>query len=125
MNDETHDAEDEDVRRTQTSEVDVDELDDDLAPHSVVDMKTFGRRLRALRVLRGFDRASDFTAVLRSRYGVEASDRTLYAIERGEQMPGIDFALACVAILHPPRRYFFPAFREDVVEALESPEREL
>jgi transcriptional regulator with XRE-family HTH domain len=100
-------------------------LDEELAPRHVVDTRTWGRRLRALRVLHGYDRASDFSAILRSKYGVECSDRTLYAIERGEQMPGIDFALACVAILHPPPRYFYPAFREDVVEALDSPEREL
>lgn len=118
MDDETQDAEEKDMARTQTDEVDVDELDDDLAPHSVVDLKTFGRRLRALRVLRGFDRASDFTAVLRSRYGVESHDRTLYAIERGEQMPGLDFVLACVAILHPPIHYFGPAIRDDVWESL-------
>lgn len=97
------------------------EHDDDLAPRSVIDKQTFGRRLRALRVLQGFDRASDFTAVLRARYGVEVTDRTLYAIERGEQMAHLDFVLACVAILAPPQDYFAPAIRPDVVKALYTP----
>lgn len=98
--------------------VEADEVDDELAPQSVVDLRTLGRRLRALRVLQGFDRASDFTTIMRSRYGVEITDRTLYAIERGEQMPHLDFMLGMIAILHPPVRYFGPAIRDDVMEAM-------
>lgn len=103
-------------------EVRNEERDDDLSPREVVDRRTFGRRLRALRVLHGFDRASDFTSVMRSRYGVDVSDRSLYAIERGEQMPCLDFTLAAVAILQPPLNYFAPAIRRDVFEALMNPE---
>lgn len=96
-------------------------LDDGLGPNTVLDLAMFGRRLRALRVLQGFDRAADFTAVLRSRYGVDVQERTVYAIERGEQHPNLAFVLACVAILHPPLNWFAPAIRDDVYEALMSP----
>lgn len=99
--------------------------EDALAPPSVVDASTFGRRLRALRVLHGFDRATDFVTVLRGRYGIDISDRTLYAIERGEQMPQLDFTLACVAILTPPLNYFQPCIRADVWKALMSGEERL
>lgn len=89
-----------------------------LAPHNVVDKVVFGRRLRALRVLNGFDRVTDFVILIRSRYGVDVSDRTVYAIERGEQMPHLDFFVACLAMLNPQKGYFFPMVRGDVVEAL-------
>lgn len=65
----------------------VEHAEDYLSPHNIIDKVVFGRRLRALRVLEGYDRATDFVNLLRSRYGVDVSDRTVYAIERGEQMP--------------------------------------
>lgn len=89
-----------------------------LLPQSIVDLVIFGRRLRALRVLNGFDRVSDFANILRGRYGVDVSDRTVYAIERGEQMPHLDFVIASVAILEAPHDYFLPAYRTDVAEML-------
>lgn len=93
-------------------------LEQDLSPHNIVDKVAFGRRLRAQRVLQGYDRVGQLTHVLRSRYGVDVSDRTIYAIERGEQMPHIDFVLACVAALETPLHYFAPAIRHDVWQAL-------
>lgn len=41
----------------------------ELSPHNVVDAVAFGRRLRALRILQGYDRATEFTAAMRSRMG--------------------------------------------------------
>lgn len=87
-------------------------------PKPVLDPKVFGRDLRSLRIRRGFDRAPDFTGLLRHKYGVEVSDRTLYAIERGEQMPRLDFYLAALAALEAERDYFKPAVRADVAERL-------
>ena len=78
----------------------------------------FGRDLRSLRIRRGFDRAADFTALLRHKYGVDVSDRTLYAIERGEQVPRLDFYLAALAALEAEPGYFKPAVRADVAERL-------
>lgn len=101
-----------DEHRT-TDVVDEDELNG-LAPHRIVDLHLFGRRLRACRIMQGYDRASDFVAVLRSRFGIDVSDRTVYAIERGEQMPGFDFAVACFVLLDPSPGFFAPALRDDV-----------
>lgn len=87
-------------------------------PKPVLDPKVFGRDLRSLRIRRGYDRAPDFTGLLRHKYGVEVSDRTLYAIERGEQMPRLDFYLASLAALEAEPDYFKPAVRADVAERL-------
>jgi len=87
-------------------------------PEPVLDAAVFGRDLRSLRIRRGFDRAADFTALLRHNYGVDVSDRTLYAIERGEQVPRLDFYLAALAALEAEPDYFKPAVRADVAERL-------
>jgi len=90
----------------------------DLSPNNIIDVVVFGRRLRAQRVLEGFDRVGQLTHILRSRYGIDVSDRTIYAIERGEQMPHLDFVLAVVAALNCPLHYFKPAIRHDVWKAV-------
>ena len=46
------------------------------------------------------------------------ADRTLYAIERGEQVPRLDFYLAALAALEAEPDYFKPAVRADVAERL-------
>lgn len=92
----------------------------DLSPQNIVDTVAFGRRLRAQRVLMGFDRVQQLTHIMRSNYGIDVSDRTIYAIERGEQMPHLDFVLGVVAALHTPLHYFKPAIRHDIWEALVS-----
>ena len=104
-----------DEHRPQTVEPEEGEL----APNTVIDLQQFGRRLRALRIMAGYDRASDFVTVLRSRYGIDCHDRTVYAIERGEQMPGLDFTMACFAILTPDPGFFAPALRPDIKTVLE------
>lgn len=95
-----------------------DEPDEALAPANIVDKVVFGRRLRAARVMHGYDRMADFAADIRRRYGVEVSDRTVYAIERGEQMPHLDFFIAAMAALQTPYNYFWPAIRREVVDEL-------
>lgn len=89
-----------------------------MRPRNIIDKVVFGRDLRALRGRRGFERATEFTAVLRSQYGVQVSDRTLYAVERGELMPRLDFFFAVVCALDAERDYFSPAIRADVTERL-------
>lgn len=96
----------------------LDGLEQDLAPQNIVDLVVFGRRLRAQRIIQGYDRVGQLTHVLRSRYGIDVSDRTVYAIERGEQMPHLDFVLGVVAALDCPLHYFAPAMRHDVWQAL-------
>lgn len=95
-----------------------DGSEQDLAPQNIVDKVAFGRRLRAQRVLMGYDRVSQLTHVLRSRYGIDISDRSIYAIERGEQMPHLDLVLGVVAALATPLNYFAPAIRHDVWQQL-------
>lgn len=87
-----------------------------LSPSNIVDKVVFGRRLRALRVMQGYDRVSDFSQAIRARYGVDVSDRTVYAIERGEQMAHIDFFLAAQHLLDAAPDWFAPAVRYDVIE---------
>ena len=93
-------------------------------PQNIVDPVIFGRRLRAQRILQGFDRMSDFTEKLRRQYGVEVSDRTVYAIERGEQLPHIDFYVAAVCALKVDRGYFLAAIRGDCATYMEGPRGE-
>lgn len=95
-----------------------DDRERDLAPNNIVDRVVFGRRLRAQRIIQGYDRVGQLTHVLRARFGIDVSDRTIYAIERGEQMPHLDFVLGVIAALDCPRGYFNPAIRADVVEVL-------
>ena len=96
----------------------LDGVETDLAPHNIVDKVVYGRRLRAQRVLMGFDRVQQLTHVLRSRFGVDVSDRTVYAIERGEQMPHLDFFLGVCAALEVHPNYFMASVRSDAADVL-------
>ena len=87
-------------------------------PEPVLDAAVFGRDLRSLRIRRGFDRAADFTGLLRHKYGVEVSDRTLYAIERGEQVPRFESTWRRWRRSRPSAGYFGPAVRADVAVRL-------
>ena len=88
------------------------------SPANIMDTAVFGRYLRSLRTRQGFETGREFVDLLRSKYGVDASDRTLYAIERGEQMPRLDFVVAALAALDADLAYFYPAVRSDVVKRL-------
>ena len=59
------------------------EEDRQLSPHNIVDLRLLGRRIRALRILHGYDRVSDFTAILR---GVD------------KEVDAYAFSIACLAI---------------------------
>lgn len=82
--------------------------------NEVIDLIVFGRYLRALRTREGYTDADAFIEVLAERYGLSISRRTLYAIERGEQMAHLDLYLAVLAALNPEKGYFRPAIRPDV-----------
>ena len=92
------------------------------SPATIIDMAVFGRYLRSLRMRQGFETGRDFVDVLRREYGVDVSERTLYAIERGEQMPRLDFVIAALAALDTDLAYFYPAVRSDVVNRLRESE---
>ena len=88
------------------------------SPATIIDMALFGRYLRSLRMRQGFETGRAFVEVLGRDYGVDVSERTLYAIERGEQMPRLDFAVAAIAALDADLAYFYPTIRSDVVDRL-------
>lgn len=88
------------------------------SPATIIDMAVFGRYLRSLRMRQGFETGRDFVEVLRRDYAVDISERTLYAMERGEQMPRLDFVIAALAALDIDLAYFYPAVRGDVVNRL-------
>jgi len=89
-------------------------------PQWIVDPVTFGRRVRALRVIDGFDSVTELGHAMFLKTKVSVSDRTLYMIERGEQPPSLDVFVALIVTLRPSEglAYFAPAFRGDILEQL-------
>jgi hypothetical protein len=82
----------------------------------IFDGVVYGRLLRAARIIAGFDTVKDCLAHIHERTGLALSERTLYAIERGEQTPTVEqyfaFAIAC----QPPGglAYWESAFNDQV-----------
>lgn len=85
----------------------------------MIDSQDLGRRVRAARVLAGIENIGVVTEAI-GDLGIVVSDRTLYAIERGEQPVAYDLLVALINILQPPGglRFFNPAIREDLREQL-------
>lgn len=98
----------------------MEDQEHDGGPHltALVDPVIYGRNLRAARILAGYDRVTDFMEAMLRKTGVHVSDRTAYAIERGEQLPTIDFFMAAILTLHPPGgvEYFLRAMRADMAD---------
>jgi len=86
----------------------------------LIDAEVVGRRLRGARIVAGYDRVADACKAVTLTTGVSLSERTLYAIERGEQLPTLEQLTAIVMALDPPGgwAYLMPAYRQDVVEYL-------
>ncbi len=82
----------------------------------IFDQHTYGRLARAARIIAGHDRVEDAAQAIHERLGVEISARSLYAIERGEQMPTITQYFAIVLAFTPPggANYWDSAFSEPV-----------
>lgn len=68
---------------------------------SLIDRVALGRILRGDRIKAGYDRVADLTREIRRVTGVAISDRTLYAIERGEQPVSLDVFVALCLVLEP------------------------
>lgn len=75
------------------------------------DARLYGALLFSLRRLRGFDRASDLADKL-TDIGVKTSERSVWAIERGDQVAGVDRHFALCELLRPSPGYFEGAFEE-------------
>lgn len=79
-----------------------DESQQDRNIDPMFDRYQFGRLVRAARIIGGYDNVSDLAEALVTRHGVHLSERTLYAIERGEQEPTVSQYIAIVLTLNPP-----------------------
>lgn len=84
---------------------------------ALLDPAALGRAVRAARVLAGHENIASVTARMRDELGVSVSDRTLYAIERGEQLPSWELVIALILVLEPPggARFFWSAIRQEHV----------
>lgn len=80
------------------------------------DRHTFGRLLRAARIIAGHDRVEDAARAVTERTGVAMSARTLYALERGEQEPSATQYAAVTLTFAPPGGDVFwaSAFSDEV-----------
>ena len=89
-------------------------------PSWILDPVAFGRRVRALRVIEGYDSVTALGHAVFQRTGISISDRTMYMLERGEQPPSLDVFFALLVTLKPDEglTYFNPAIRGDVLEPL-------
>jgi DNA-binding XRE family transcriptional regulator len=63
---------------------------------------------------------TDFASAIESTCGISVSARTLYAIERGEQMPSLEHAICILSVLPPEEQLALlnSAVRPDVREHL-------
>lgn len=76
----------------------------------LIDSENLGKRIRAARILAGHENIGTVTGRMREELELSVSDRTLYAVERGEQIPTWDLMVALVLVLEPPGgvRFFWP-----------------
>lgn len=88
-----------------------------MADEPIFDRATFGRLLRAARIIAGFDSVAEAAAEITKRTGVAVSDRTIYALERGEQDPTAPQFLAVAVTFRPPggEGYWSACMRSDVL----------
>lgn len=84
----------------------------------LIDAEIVGRRLRGARIVAGYDRVADACKAVVSTAGISLSERTLYAIERGEQLPNWEQIVALVMTYDPPggMRYVEAALRPSALE---------
>lgn len=87
---------------------------------SPVDLAALGRRMKAGRILAGFDRMTDFASAIEDTLGVSISARSLYAIERGEQMPSLEQITCVIAVLGESWDLINEVLRSDVKAAIQT-----
>lgn len=80
------------------------------------DAEQYGRMLYSLRKLRGFDRASELAEEM-TRAGVPTSERTVWAIERGDQEASVSRHLVASRILRAKPGYFEEALVDDTASS--------
>jgi hypothetical protein len=86
---------------------------------TLIDLAVFGRHLRAARILAGFDTVAAAAEHISEEAGISLSERSLGAMERGEQMPSMEQFVAIAFVLNPPGggSYWMPMLRPDLAAA--------
>lgn len=77
------------------------------------DTKHYGRLLRGLRNVRGYENAASKVADLIRRNGLDITDRVYYSIERGAKMANVAEHLYICEALKPEPGYFEKAMRHE------------
>lgn len=85
---------------------------------AMIDLNVYGKRAKAARILAGCETVKDGADLVRRLTGIRLSDRTLYALERGMQMPTVEHYFALTVAYEPPGglRYWEPALGDAVTE---------
>lgn len=93
-------------------------MNDEIRP--LIDLKEFGKRLKAARILAGHETVKTGAAHLRERTGITISDRTVYSLERGEHMPTVEQYFAILIAYAPPGflSYWEPCYSEPVLDLI-------
>lgn len=91
-----------------------------MASDKLVDKEVLGRLIRAARIAAGYESVADAATAIRNNVGDGMSDRTLYAIERGEQSVTLDQFMAILMTFNAPSGpfFYFNAYRQDLQEFL-------
>lgn len=86
----------------------------------LIDAKVMGRLLRGARIIAGFDNVAEAARTIRETTGVHVTDRTLYAVERGEQMASYELVLAIALVYRPPGGTTFldRAYKPEILEVI-------
>jgi len=85
------------------------------------DAELYGALLYSLRRLRKFQTAAALADAV-TEAGVRTRERTIWAIERGDQVAGVDRDLAFRKILRPAEGYFEEALRDGPPEQADARE---
>lgn len=82
----------------------------------MIDLKEYGRRARAARILAGCDAVKDAVALIEETSGIPITARQLYAIERGEVPLLMEWFFAISMTYNPPGGllYWEPCYTDEV-----------
>lgn len=69
---------------------------------AVFDDAELGHRLRSARYLAGYATVHELNDALDKRFGVRFSQRSVYAVERGDQKPSAEMLFALAMLYDPP-----------------------
>jgi transcriptional regulator with XRE-family HTH domain len=85
----------------------------------------FGRLARAARIAAGYPTTLAGAQAL-TRFGLNISDRSLAALERGELKPTVAMLAGLTTVYRPPGRmaYFIPSMRQDIQDYLTEDRRQ-